>query len=193
MRAIRYEHHYNSLTYACNRYEKTDKRISPVARSCSFGMESPNNGLLQLWTLGKKKRTARNLSELKAIVGQGITYEDRYYWTPTLSLKFQWNRDPHTFDRCDVFISTVSIAELYALSGMSKDEERRIDAALLFLSIVPLTKEIAKERFLARTWTKRSQRRIAHRSNSVGAHIPIITKNIRDFSRIRGLMVRNEP
>ncbi len=103
--------------------------------------------------------------------------------------------DPHTFDRCDVFISTVSIAELYALSGMSKDEERRIDAALLFLSIVPLTKEIAKRAgFLARTWTKRSQRPdLLIAATALELHIPIITKNIRDFSRIRGLMVRNEP
>lgn len=103
--------------------------------------------------------------------------------------------DPHSFDEYDVFISTITVAELYALSGISKDEERRIDVALLFLSIVPPTKEIAKRAgVLARTWTKRSQRPdllIAATALELG--VPLITKNVRDFARIRGLVVRSKP
>ena len=84
-------------------------------------------------------------------------------------------------------VSTVTIMELYALAGMSTNEERRIDEAIRELAIVPVTIPIAKRAgMLART-RKRGKADFIIAATALELNIALLTKNTRDFKHIPNL------
>ena len=86
-------------------------------------------------------------------------------------------------------ISVVTIMEVYALAGMSRTEERRIDEALYQLNVVLITTSIAKRAgILART-RKRGRADLIIAATALECNIPLLTKNIRDFKNIPNLHI----
>lgn len=89
-------------------------------------------------------------------------------------------------------ISAVTVMELYALSGMSPEEERRIDEAVQHLNIVPVDIFIAKRAgILART-RKRGKADLIIAATALELNIPLLTNNIRDFKNIAGLKLLSQ-
>ena len=84
-------------------------------------------------------------------------------------------------------VSVVTIMELYALAGMSANEELRIDEAIRELVIVPVTIPIAKRAgILART-RKRGKSDLIIAATALELNIPLLTKNTHDFKHIPNL------
>lgn len=91
-----------------------------------------------------------------------------------------------------IIISAVTIAEIYALSGMSKEEERRIDLAISFLEVVLLDVAIAKRAgHLART-RRRTTSDLLIAATAIELGVPLLTKNTKDFRGIPGLQLAPE-
>ncbi|TSC79281.1 MAG: PilT protein domain-containing protein [Parcubacteria group bacterium Gr01-1014_29] len=84
-------------------------------------------------------------------------------------------------------ISVVTVMELYALAGMSADEEKRIDEAIRHLDIISIDASIAKQAgILART-RKRGKPDLLIAATALVLHVPLLTHNIRDFKNIPDL------
>jgi predicted nucleic acid-binding protein len=84
-------------------------------------------------------------------------------------------------------VSVVTIMELYALAGMSAGEEKRIDEAIQNISVIPIDASIAKQAgILART-RKRGKPDLLIAATALVLHIPLLTRNIRDFKNIPNL------
>lgn len=89
-------------------------------------------------------------------------------------------------------VSAVSVMELYALSGMSVSEERKIDLAINFLEVEVVTQSIAKRAgLLARTRRRRDKADLLIAATALELNVPLITKNLKDFRRIPGLDARS--
>ena len=80
--------------------------------------------------------------------------------------------------------------EVYALAGMSPEEEERIDWATMFLDIIPITAAIAKRAgILART-RRRAKPDLLIAATALELKVPLLTRNVRDFKHIPGLEVK---
>lgn len=88
-------------------------------------------------------------------------------------------------------ISAVSVMELYALAGMSEAEEKRIDQIVGYLRVAAVTRSIAKGAGrLSRTRQKRHRADALIAATALEFAIPLITRNVKDFKNIPGLVVR---
>lgn len=89
------------------------------------------------------------------------------------------------------FISVITIMELYALSGMSKTEEKKIDNLIKSFVVIEVTQSIAKQAGkLARTKTNRRHRAdLIIAATALEFSLTIMTQNKKDFSGIKGLKV----
>lgn len=88
-----------------------------------------------------------------------------------------------------ISVSAVTVMELYALAGPSRDEEQRIDAAVALLDIIPIDCAVARHAgILART-RRRGKSDLLIAATALEQEIPLVTNNIRDFKRIPGLRV----
>lgn len=84
-------------------------------------------------------------------------------------------------------VSVVTVMELYALAGMSKSEEKRIDQALQELEIINLDFTISKRAgILART-RKRGKADLLIAATAIEANISLFTFNKKDFRNITNL------
>jgi predicted nucleic acid-binding protein len=97
---------------------------------------------------------------------------------------------PHQLKRFARFsVSTLTVMELVALSGMSRTEEIRVLNLVRALNVIPLDTAIAvRAGRLARTRT-RDRIDLLIAATALEHQIPVLTKNVRDFRRIPGLEV----
>jgi len=89
-----------------------------------------------------------------------------------------------------IFISSLTELELFAFSTLSLEEEGQIEAILHTLSIIPLDSCIARiAGFLRRTYhLKTGDSAIAATALFTGS--ALVTRNIKDFQRVRDLELR---
>lgn len=88
-----------------------------------------------------------------------------------------------------ISVSAVTIMELYALAGPGRDEEQRIDAAVMLLEVIPVDRVVARHAgILART-RRRGKPDLLIAATALEHEIPLVTNNIRDFKHIPGLRV----
>ena len=100
--------------------------------------------------------------------------------------------DPESLQRFDrVFISTMTIMEVFALAGMSMDEELRIRRLLQAMNAVPVSEFIAQRAgYLAKT-RKKDRVDILIAATALELDLPLITRNIKDFKNVPGLRLEN--
>lgn len=91
-----------------------------------------------------------------------------------------------------IIVSAVTIAEIYALSGMSKEEERRIDLATSFLEVAVLDVAIAKRAGLLARTRRRTTADLLIAATAIELGVPLLTKNTKDFRGIPDLQVVTE-
>lgn len=85
-------------------------------------------------------------------------------------------------------VSAVTVMELYALAGMGRQEELSIDQAVAFLVVFPVTIEVAKRAgFISRTRQKTQKADLLIAATAIEFHLPLVTRNIRDFKGIPGI------
>lgn len=90
-------------------------------------------------------------------------------------------------------VSSITVMELFALSGMSLQEEIRIELLLGSTDIVDLTRTIARKAgILARTRTRKTSRAdLIIAATALILDVPLITKNVKDFRGIPDLKVQS--
>jgi len=92
---------------------------------------------------------------------------------------------PSSFDQ--QFVSTVSVMELFAFSGMSHQEEETIKRLLGTVIIIPVSFSIAEHagRLLRTRKIGKADLLIAATALELG--LPLMTRNVKDFKKIPGL------
>ncbi|MBI3120454.1 MAG: type II toxin-antitoxin system VapC family toxin [Candidatus Kerfeldbacteria bacterium] len=90
------------------------------------------------------------------------------------------------------FVSVISEAELLRYPGIGKKEIAIIEDFLSAVTLIPVDSPIARRAAeLGRTRkTKLPDLLIA--STALELDVPLITKNVKDFTRIQGLLVKNK-
>lgn len=88
-----------------------------------------------------------------------------------------------------IVLSSVTVAEIYALSGMSRDEERRLDEAFSFLKVIPIDRAIAKRAGILARIRRRATPDLLIAATALEYDIPLYTKNVKDFKGIPGLLL----
>lgn len=85
------------------------------------------------------------------------------------------------------FVSTISVMEIFAFSGMSEQEKKTIDSLLRNVIMTPVSYSIAKRAGeLARTRrVGKADLLIAATALELG--LPLMTRNVKDFKKIPGL------
>lgn len=90
-----------------------------------------------------------------------------------------------------VFVSAITVMELYALAGLSKTETDEITILLSSLKVVPVSEGIAKQAGeLARTRPRRGKPDLLIAASAMHLGAILITQNIRDFKNIPGLSAK---
>lgn len=90
-----------------------------------------------------------------------------------------------------VFISAVTVLELYALSGMGTAEERTVDAVVAKVPVLPITASIARQAgILARTRARGVRTDLLIAATALAHDAILITNNPRDFKKIVGLKLQ---
>lgn len=91
-----------------------------------------------------------------------------------------------------VFVSAMTVMELYALAGMPKTETDEIDILLSsLLQVVPVSEDIARRAGeLARTRPRRGKPDLLIAASAIHLGATLITQNIRDFKNIPSLSVQ---
>ena len=89
----------------------------------------------------------------------------------------------------EVVVSAITIMELYALAGMSKEEERRVEKLIAPMIVEPFDEKRARRAgVLARTRTKRRDwPDLIIAVTALECDAILITKNIKDFRDIPDL------
>lgn len=97
--------------------------------------------------------------------------------------------EPLLDDDIRLYISTVTEAELFSFSKISRAEEEKIEEILKTLSIIPFDSQLAKVTgFLRRTYgIDIADAAIAATAIFTGSHI--VTRNVADFRKIKQLSV----
>ena len=89
-----------------------------------------------------------------------------------------------------VYISAVTVMELYALAGTGVEEERRIDAALALTNILPVTPAIARCAGILSRTRRRNKPDLLIAATALEEQLILVTKNLRDFRSIPELKVQ---
>lgn len=91
-----------------------------------------------------------------------------------------------------VFISAMTVMEVYALSGISTVEEAKIRNFLFFLDVIKIDEVIAhRAGVLSRTRAHIGKADLLIAATAIEYGIPLISKNLKDFRRIPGLDIRS--
>lgn len=100
--------------------------------------------------------------------------------------------NPESLRRFDVvYISTMTIMEVLALSGMSMDEELRIRRLLRAMYAVPVNEFIAERAgYLAKT-RKKDRVDLIIAATALELAVPLVTRNVKDFKNVPDLRVEN--
>lgn len=89
----------------------------------------------------------------------------------------------------EIFVSSITIMEIFALAGMSVEEEKVLKILLKRIVVIPVSYKIAEHAGrLART------RRIGKADLLIAATalelgLPLMTRNVKDFKKISGLKI----
>ena len=101
--------------------------------------------------------------------------------------------------RPEIFLSTVTVSELsfgVENSRFRKANLAALDAFLLDFRVVPFDETAAREAGRVRAELEKKGQRIGAMDTLIAAHakslgLPVVTNNVADFSRVRGLEVEN--
>ena len=101
--------------------------------------------------------------------------------------------------RPEIFLSTVTVSELsfgVENSRFRKANLAALDAFLLDFRVMPFDETAAREAGRVRAELEKKGRRIGAMDTLIAAHakslgLPVVTNNVADFSRVRGLKVEN--
>ena len=101
--------------------------------------------------------------------------------------------------RPEIFLSTVTVSELSF--GVENSRYRKanlaaLDAFLLDFRVMPFDETAAREAGRVRAELEKKGQRIGAMDTLIAAHakslgLPVVTNNVADFSRVRGLKVEN--
>lgn len=99
----------------------------------------------------------------------------------------------------EIFLSTVTVSELsfgVENSRFRKANLAALDAFLLDFRIMPFDETAAREAGRVRAELEKKGQRIGAMDTLIAAHakslgLPVVTNNVADFSRVRGLKVEN--
>lgn len=90
----------------------------------------------------------------------------------------------------DHAVSAVSVMEVYALGGMSEQEQRLADIVLRLIDVIPVDAEIGRMAgMLART-RRRGRPDLLIAATALVYDYALVTRNARDFRGIPGLRVQ---
>ncbi len=101
--------------------------------------------------------------------------------------------------RPEIFLSTVTVSELsfgVENSRFRKANLAALDAFLLDFRVMPFDETAAREAGRVRAELEKRGQRIGAMDTLIAAHakslgLPVVTNNVADFSRVRGLKVEN--
>jgi tRNA(fMet)-specific endonuclease VapC len=101
--------------------------------------------------------------------------------------------------RPELFVSTVTVSELsfgVENSRFRKANLAALDAFLLDFRVIPFDESAAREAGRVRAELERKGQRIGALDTLIAAHakslgLPVVTNNVADFSRVKGLKVEN--
>ena len=101
--------------------------------------------------------------------------------------------------RPEIFLSTVTVSELsfgVENSRFRKANLAALDAFLLDFRVIPFDESAAREAGRVRAELEKKGQRIGAMDTLIAAHakslgLPVVTNNVADFSRVRGLKVEN--
>jgi tRNA(fMet)-specific endonuclease VapC len=101
--------------------------------------------------------------------------------------------------RSEIFLSTVTVSELsfgVENSRFRKANLAALDAFLLDFRVMPFDESAAREAGRVRAELEKKGQRIGVMDTLIAAHakslgLPVVTNNVADFSRVRGLKVEN--
>lgn len=101
--------------------------------------------------------------------------------------------------RPEIFLSTVTVSELsfgVENSRFRKANLAALDAFLLDFRVMPFDETAAREAGRVRAELEKKGQRIGAMDTLIAAHakslgLPVVTNNVVDFSRVRGLKVEN--
>ena len=101
--------------------------------------------------------------------------------------------------RPEIFLSTVTVSELsfgVENSRFRKANLAALDAFLLDFRVMPFDETAAREAGRVRAELEKKGQRIGALDTLIAAHakslgLPVVTNNVADFSRVRGLKVEN--
>jgi tRNA(fMet)-specific endonuclease VapC len=101
--------------------------------------------------------------------------------------------------RPEIFLSTVTVSELsfgVENSRFRKANLAALDAFLLDFRVIPFDETAAREAGRVRAELEKKGQRIGALDTLIAAHaksrgLPVVTNNMADFSRVRGLKVEN--
>lgn len=101
--------------------------------------------------------------------------------------------------RPEIFLSTVTVSELsfgVENSRFRKANLAALDAFLLDFRVMPFDESAAREAGRVRAELEKKGQRIGVMDTLIAAHakslgLPVVTNNVADFSRVRGLKVEN--
>lgn len=109
------------------------------------------------------------------------------------------NKEPNLWKQLQKFadhflLSTISVCELFSVSGISSAEERKIENLLQYVQVVPVSYKVAREAaVLARTRPSRSRRSdLLIAATALVKNIPLASFNEKDFRSIPGLTFLGE-
>ena len=108
------------------------------------------------------------------------------------------NRLEHLL-RPEIFLSTVTVSELsfgVENSRFRKANLAALDAFLLDFRVMPFDETAAREAGRVRAELEKKGQRIGAMDTLIAAHakslgLPVVTNNVADFSRVKGLKVEN--
>ncbi|MBI2443991.1 MAG: type II toxin-antitoxin system VapC family toxin [Candidatus Magasanikbacteria bacterium] len=91
----------------------------------------------------------------------------------------------------DIFISAVTVMELYALAGISAGEERVIDRFIAAIGILPVSTAVARQAgTLART-RRQGKPDLLIAATALVYDLTLLTRNIKDFKNVAGLKIKS--
>ncbi len=101
--------------------------------------------------------------------------------------------------RPEIFLSTVTVSELsfgVENSRFRKANLAALDAFLLDFRVIPFDESAAREAGRGRAEREKKGQRIGALDTLIAAHakslgLPVVTNNVADFSRVRGLKVED--
>ena len=101
--------------------------------------------------------------------------------------------------RPEIFLSTVTVFELsfgVENSRFREPNQAALDAFLLDFRVMPFDETAAREAGRVRAELEKKGQRIGAMDTLIAAHakslgLPVVTNNVADFSRVRGLKVEN--